>query len=596
MSLEDLDDLDIQTLRKLLEQSGRADPERREALCIEIDVKSAELSAIKTKPTHDFVIELIDLLQKRKLETSIYNLCLQLQSVFKESTNASQINAIVRKIKDDIDTDSTSDNINTQSSLVIESTNQPIPKTPEQVNPKSSKKQITITPQITPQVTPQNRNNPPQVPRWRKIFLRFVGNDLSLRKAFILSLIVTTGVVGLRFFTVFEWLELKAFDHFMQLRFIPEDEDNSLLIVKITDNDIQAQDRRGELGYGNSLRDSSLDKLLTILQEHKPRVIGLDFYRSKSVVDKNKTPNLVKRLQQNNIVTVCKAPLTDEEGKPILSSEIPPPPEIKSLDNLQEKVGFSDFIRDIYIDNHVRRHLMAQDIIPGTECRTKESFSLLLARRYLEQEPEGEKKYKITIKSGEHPRIGDVTFPAVESFTGGYQGINSSGFQVLLNYRVTTSGNLAKELTLEDILNNRFDAKDIEDKIILIGSYAYGEGPRDEWYTPYGSMNGVTVHAQMVSQIISTVRDGRPLLRVYPQGIEIIWIGTWSFLGGFLVCYLRPLKIIGLVAILSSILILYITCLTTLTIASLWIPFIPALLGFTITSVAFFIINYLYRD
>ena len=42
----------------------------------------------------------------------------------------------------------------------------------------------------------------------------------------------------------------------------------------------------------------------------------------------------------------------------------------------------------------------------------------------------------------------------------------------------------------------------------------------------------------------------------------------------------------------GSIIILYITCLTTLTINSLWIPFIPALLGLTITSSAFFIINY----
>ncbi|MBO3463027.1 hypothetical protein G7B40_041030 [Aetokthonos hydrillicola Thurmond2011] len=99
MSLEDLDDSDIETLRKLLELSHRADPERRKALCIEIDIKPAELSAIWTLTTHDFVIELIDLLQKRKLEIAIYKLSLQLQSSFEGSKDAPQLNAIIRKIK-----------------------------------------------------------------------------------------------------------------------------------------------------------------------------------------------------------------------------------------------------------------------------------------------------------------------------------------------------------------------------------------------------------------------------------------------------------------------------------------------------------------
>ena len=99
MSLENLDDSDIQTLRKLLEFSHRADPERRKALCIEIDINPAELNAIWTLTTHDFVIELIDLLQKRKLETTIYKLSLLLQSSFEKSKDASQLNVIVNKIK-----------------------------------------------------------------------------------------------------------------------------------------------------------------------------------------------------------------------------------------------------------------------------------------------------------------------------------------------------------------------------------------------------------------------------------------------------------------------------------------------------------------
>ncbi len=500
--------------------------------------------------------------------------------------------------------------INKQSIQSASANNSPINNLPtETKHEQNAKSDNVITPSqpITPTSSPEISESPssneqiPEIPtsenpalqktKLSQIFLRFLQNGLSLRKVFVLSVIVTSGLVGLRFFAVFEWLELKSFDHFMQTRLLEEKPDNRLLIVSITDEDIKAQDRRGELGFGQSLRDPSLNELLDILQQHQPRVIGLDLYRAFPV-DAKKIPTLVKRLQEKNVVTVCKVPGTDSEGNTIRGSGIPPAPEIKSLGNVGEKVGFSDFVTDV--DSHVRRHLMAQALVEGTECQTKESFSLLLARRYLQQEPGGESKYKITIQSGENPRIGKVTFPTVEFFTGGYQGISSEGFQVLLNYRAINPERFVTVKTLEDILENRFSSNDIKDKIILIGSYAYQEGARDEWSTPYGTMNGVMVHAQMVSQILSTVQDGRSLLSVWSQGIEIIWIGFWSFWGGFLVRYWGRLKTIAL-PLTISILVLYITCLSTLTFASLWIPFIPAVLAFTITTTVFIYIKYLYR-
>ncbi|GAA6622321.1 CHASE2 domain-containing protein [Scytonema sp. NUACC26] len=562
MSLEDLDDSDIKTLRELLELSRRADPDRRRALCIEIDIDPAEFSAIGTISTHDFVVELIDLLQKRKLETAIYKLSQELQLTFQGSKYVSRLDAIVRKINNEHYVKL--DNVITSTSSPIESLN----FLNTEISIQGNYLHIFF--------------------KVRELFLRFLKSGSSIRKAFIISLIVTSGLVGVRFFAVLEWLELKTFDHLMQARLLEEKEDNRLVIVAIADRDILEQDKRREKGYGNSLRDPSLNKLLAILEQHKPRLIGLDLYRAFRA--DSAIPDLVNRLQQKNIVTVCKVPATDEEGNTIAPG-VPPAPEIVSLENVREKVGFSDFVTDT--DGHVRRHLMAQDIIPGTECRTKESFSLLLARRYLEQEQDN-KKYKAIIREGENPRIGNFTFPVVQSFTSGYQGIDSSGYQVLLNYRATISGKIAKVLTLEDVFNNKFDGEEINDKIVLVGSYAYQEGPRDEWSTPYGTMNGVTVHAHMVSQILSTVLDGRSLLRVWSQGIEIIWIGVWSFFGGFLVCYWRSLKTIGLV-ITASILVLYIICLMSLTFASLWIPFIPAGIAFTITSSGLIFIRYLSR-
>ena len=75
---QELDDQDIETLRELLQLSGRAAADRRKALCIEIGINSGDLSAIWILSENDFAIELIDLLHKRKLESSIYKLCKKL--------------------------------------------------------------------------------------------------------------------------------------------------------------------------------------------------------------------------------------------------------------------------------------------------------------------------------------------------------------------------------------------------------------------------------------------------------------------------------------------------------------------------------------
>ena len=346
-----------------------------------------------------------------------------------------------------------------------------------------------------------------------------------------------------------------------------------------------AQDKRGEKGYGNSLRDPSLNRLLQILEQHHPRLIGLDLYRTFPA--DSSVPGLAERLKQKQIVAVCKVPKTDEQGNQIGSGSAPPQ-EVTSF-------GFSDFITDR--DDTLRRHLMAQDQLPGAECGTTESFSLSLARHYLEQELGSSVNYRDPIKSGENLRLGGVVFQQLQPFTVGYQDVDNSGFQILLNYRATTSGNVAKVLTLEEVLNNKnnkFSDEDIRNKIVLIGSYAYQEGPRDEWSTPYGTMNGVTVHAHMVSQILSTVLDGRPLLRVFPQGVEIFWIWLWSGIGGVFTCYWRAFKPLG-IAIGCGVIVLYITCWASLTFTSLWIPLIPPALALISTGITVIYISSFYR-
>ncbi len=529
MSLEDLDDADIATLRNLLQLSGRGASVKRKALCIEIDVDQSNLSAIGTLSENDFAIELIDMLQKRGLEDSFYKLCQVLKSDFEGGKYALSLENILSKLNN---------NYNSEQSI-----------------------STSITPEI-PQ-KPEHVISNPRLPGLCERIHQLLPNGFSFRKIFIVSLTVTGTLIGLRFFGALEWMELKAFDNLMQLR-PDEGIDKRLLIVKITDEDILAQDKRKEKGQG-SLRDSSLNRLLETLEQHQPRLIGLDLYRPFSV--DATIPSLLKQLGQKNIVAVCKAPISESN----LQKEVAPPQEVKP-----ENIGFSDFVSDI--DGTVRRHLMVQDEIPGANCRTQQSFSLLLARRYLELERGKKSHYKDPLKSGDNLQLDGVVFHQLEPFTGGYQDVDTRGFQVLLNYRATSSGKIAQELTLEDILNHQFHDEDVRDKIVLIGSDAEQQGPPDHWLTPYGTLNGVIVHAHMIGQILSAVLDRRSLLSVLPQGIEILWIWGWSLAGGIFAYYCRSVKSVG-IALICGTVVLCITCFTCLTVASLWIPLIPPIIA-----------------
>ncbi|MDF5731329.1 MAG: CHASE2 domain-containing protein [Rhizonema sp. PD38] len=552
MSLDDLDDADIATLRELLQLSGRAASDRRKALCIEINVNASNLSAIWTLPENDFAIELIDLLQKRRLEHSIEQLCQVLKSNFEGGQYAPNLDNILFKLNNNYNSELSK---STSITPVRRHLGEVIPHKPEYVISN------------------------PRLPGLSEQIHQFLPSGFSFRKIFIVSLTVTGTLIGLRFFGALEWMELKAFDNLMQIR-PDEGIDKRLLIVKITDEDILAQDKRKEKGQG-SLRDPSLNRMLEVLEQHQPKLIGLDLYRPFSA--DATIPGLLKQLGQKNIFAVCKVPTIDEQKNP--QKEVAPPQEVSP-----ENIGFSDFVSDL--DNTVRRHLMVQDKVPGANCLAQQSFSLLLARRYLELELGKGSSYKDPIKLGENLQLDGVVFEALQPFTGGYQDVDNSGFQVLLNYRATGSGKIAQELTLEDVLNNRFQGEDVRDKIVLIGSDAEQQGPSDHWSTPYGTVNGTVVHAHMISQILSTVLDRRSLLGVLPQGIEILWIWGWSLTGGIFAYYWRSLKSLG-IALGSGILVLYITCFTSLTVASLWIPLIPPILALVGTSsIVFYIISF----
>ena len=420
--------------------------------------------------------------------------------------------------------------------------------------------------------------NPAEVPpTWQELRCRVLGarpvltSMRSLRSVFLASVVITSLVIGVRQLGMLQSLELQAFDYLARLR-PSEGPDPRLLVVTVTEADIQAQNQ--EPGQG-SLSDRSLERLLQKLQQYQPRAIGLDVYRSLPVGPNY--ANLKTRLRQSDrFVAVCKvsAPDANDIG-------VPPPPEIP-----KQRLGFSDVVAD-EDNNIIRRQLLHLTPPLTSRCGTKYAFSLQLALHYLDTEGI---QPKVTPEG--YLQFGNVVLKRLEAPTGGYQKVDASGYQLLLNYRPFHSlDDIAPHVTVGDILNDRITpdlVKDLKDRIVIIGVTA--PSASDYWFTPYSAgqqplqkqIPGVFLQAQMVSQILSAVLDKRPLLWVLPQLSEVLWIWSWSLVGGILALHFRSPLHRGL-TIVVALGTLYGICFVILTQGG-WMPLVPSALVLVATG------------
>ncbi|MBH8564487.1 CHASE2 domain-containing protein [Nostoc sp. CENA67] len=397
-----------------------------------------------------------------------------------------------------------------------------------------------------------------------------IRSSLQMKKfqtAFLVSVIIVGLLMGIvRPIRILQPSELAAFDHLMRSRPI-EQPDSRLLVVTVTEDDLEYQDQKNMERNAASLSSQALDKILRKLNQHQPRVIGLDIFRNFNV--NPKFPELAKQFQKNDrLIATCSVGGT--KAPPIITPK------------QYERLGFSNVPKDS--NGVIRRQFLG--MASDKRCPTQLSFSLQVALRYLQEESGIS---PITQTSDQKLQIGKVIFPKLVSDAGGYQLPRSEelGYQILLNYRsLKADQSIAQQITLTDILEGSHDAKLpslVNDRIILIGTNA-PKSFGDFHMTPYGTeMPGVLIQAHMVSQIISAVLDQRPLLWWWPQVSEMIWVWLWAFFVGILIEYWRSLISRALVVIIA-IGILSGLCFLAF-IQGGWLPLIPTILGLMLTAV-----------
>lgn len=376
---------------------------------------------------------------------------------------------------------------------------------------------------------------------------------------------VTGLVILIRFTGLLQILEWSALDQYFRVR-PPEPRDNRIVIVGVSESDIQK--------YGFPLPDQVLAKLLQKLKQQQPRAIGLDLYRDlpvgtgygslKKIL--KSTPNLIgveKVIGSNGVGKVAPQPILAKQGQ----------------------IGANDLVIDG--DGKLRRGVLSL-----TDQQQQEHLSFAFALSLLYLQPEG---IQPETTENQQIKLGQTEFIPFNANDGGYVGADAQGYQILLNYRGEPGS--FETVSIEQVLTNQVKPNFGRDQVVLIGATA--ESLNDFFDTPYSvrwmhlrhPMAGVEIHAQITSQIISSVLQNRPSIRTWSEWQENLWIAVWGLIGACLVWQQRSSQLRELqthsvptqiVRILLSLLVA-IACLIAVTYAafceSWWLPVVPPLMA-----------------
>ncbi|MDJ0599194.1 MAG: CHASE2 domain-containing protein [Crocosphaera sp.] len=326
------------------------------------------------------------------------------------------------------------------------------------------------------------------------------------RKMLLIPATVAGLVIGANSTGILEPLELLTFDQFFRWRSQEdfsvvkptENIDTRIIIITIDESDIAALKQW-------PLSDAQLAQLIDIVRQENPKVIGLNIFRDFPITPGSEDLNNIFE-NTPNLIGIEK----------VIGDAIQPPPILSQLD----QVGFVDLVLDN--DGKVRRDLVS---ITSQEFGQKLSFSMTLAVSYL-------KKEKIIPQLGNSKDeiiIGQAHLFPLDKNAGNYINVDNGGYQILLNYRGGETS--FQTISILDVLNQQYPENLFSDRLVLIGVTA--ASIQASLLTPYDysyTTSGTIIQANAISQILSAALDDRPLLKVWSDPLEWLWILTWSII------------------------------------------------------------------
>lgn len=336
----------------------------------------------------------------------------------------------------------------------------------------------------------------------------------------LIALSVTILILIIRFASWIQPLELLALDSYFQLRPL-EPKDERILIVGL-------QDTEADKGIW-PLSDTMLADLITKIEEQKPKVVGLDFYRNAPVYSGHS--KLIEVFENNsNLIGIEKVGYGKDKG-------IAPSSILQKLNQVADVSLITDS------DGVVRRAILYPNNDGVSEIQY---LGLEVALLYLGISPK-------TAPDGHSIQIGNVIAPKLKPYDGGYVRADTGGYQILLNFRGPNHS--FSSISISDVLDNKIPENIMHNRIVLIGSQA--ESLNDRFYTPYSKdilptifatqtsppkTDGVEIVANVASQILSSVLDNRPLIIPWREPEKTLLIIFAAGLGTTLAWIYRPKK------------------------------------------------------
>jgi CHASE2 domain-containing sensor protein len=379
-----------------------------------------------------------------------------------------------------------------------------------------------------------------------------------------IALSVGASVCGVRSQGWLQALELKAYDHVMQMRsvFRADTVDERLLVVTIDDTDAEIyKGPKSDL----SLTNSNLVALLKKLQQSNAKVIGLDLIRDSKGVD----PKIVRSLQKmNNVVGIC-------------INRLPNSPGVKPPQGLEQNVGFTDMAQDS-TDASIRRHLLALPIDRESPCQSNDSFALSLAAQYLGIQPD-ELLNRLTIMNG-------TDRPGAYYKTADRDALIPGEFpHVMINYRYAK----IPSMTMSDFLQERGGKLDLSQRIVVIGNTR----PESTDLHPIpltkplshatakeveGRTAGVWIQAEKAGYLVNLLQRERSAIWIPEERLAIGMI-LLAAIGGTVIIRLVNNYKLHILLINGILILVYAGTVVVFTQFTAWVPLVPLLIA-TIAS------------
>lgn len=404
------------------------------------------------------------------------------------------------------------------------------------------------------------------------MFARLKRLEQRWRAATVTILLTSLLIAILRLSGTLELLEWKTLDLFFVNR-LSDTQNTEIVLVTLTEDDINYLQEY-------PLSDKVFVSLLRKIEQQKPTVIGLDIFRNFSVPSKANDREENKQSYLDLLEFFRSTPNSFGIAK-VTSSEAYPSVNPASVFKQSGRVSAADLVVDD--DGTVRRGNLFP-IADGSAVSSTPSLGLAVALNYLNSrgiKPLSTEKGWLKLKN--------TVFLPFKANDGGYIRTDDNGYQILLNWHCNS--NYFPQVTASEVLQERTPKDIFQGKIVLVGNQAISV--KDNFITPCSkgqgstpkTMAGVEIQAHLASQIIGSVLERQPLLKVWSKSTEYLWLFCWIGSVAFLGWkqqqkHDNPLKIIIFILSIVVIEIFILTIASYLFfLAGWWIPVVPTALS-----------------